>query len=210
MEQRLTPKLEPGRRHLVDLDSSDRRLQRPGLVVDDCGDRAATTLSEEPVALDEEVLERPRLGGRWLPGRLVGRREARVATGAQVVDPLPARHSRHAGEPVRKAVEGAPGADEEGARRIQAQKPDAGNAVDADVRAHVQLGDRREDRPSRRKERPAREHPEGDDREPRALVPDIRFHSGRQPTRERIRVNRPVREEQPAPGLGEEPSNGYH
>jgi len=64
VEQRLAPQPEARRRHLVHVDGRRRGLQRPGLVTDDGGDQPAAALSEEAVALDEEVLERARLGMR--------------------------------------------------------------------------------------------------------------------------------------------------
>lgn len=63
--------------------------------------------------------------------RLVLRGEGGSAPRAQVVGALAVVESRHAREPVRKPIERTPRADEERARGIEAQEPDAGHAADS-------------------------------------------------------------------------------
>src|SRR5581483_3283682 len=103
----------------------------------------------EAVALDEEMLKRPRLGTRDGATRLVFGEEARgrqppvvaLGTEGEPVTVPPAAHPRPR---VRKGEESARRLDEQAARRVEAEEPDPRLAVERDVRPDVQLERRRE------------------------------------------------------------------
>ena len=207
--------MEPktGRSHLVHLDPCRRGLQGPGLVRDDRGDQLTPALREEPVALDEEVLERADLRPPGRAARLVARREGGGSPAAEVVTAVVVPDRRHAGDPVRQSIERATGGSEERARGVEADEPDARHAAHAHVRADVELGNRRQGRPRRSGRRPAPEHAEGDDRDPRSVAEEVGLDAGWQRARESLGLDGPVREEQVAPLLGQKPRwsvNRYH
>lgn len=205
MQERPAAERKPDRGHPVHVDPRARRLERPALVRHDRRDQATVPLGEKPVALDQEVLQGAGFGmGRGARG-LVARCEAGVATGAEVMNALPVAQRRHVRKPVRKAVERPPGRDEERARGVEAQKPHAWHAADADVRADVQLGDRTESELARRRRRPCSEHAKRDDRRPCLPSVEVRLDPGWQTSRERPCINGPVCEEEVAPALGQEP-----
>ena len=57
MEKRLAVELEAAGHHLIQVESRPSGLQGPGLMGDEPSDQAPPPQPEEPVALDEEVLE---------------------------------------------------------------------------------------------------------------------------------------------------------
>ena len=67
MQERLAAKVDAGRRDPLELELRGRPLERPRLVRDLRGDQPAAPLREEAVTLDEEVLERRRLGASDRP-----------------------------------------------------------------------------------------------------------------------------------------------
>src|SRR5512139_3288765 len=96
---------------------------------DDRGDQAAPALREEPVALDEEVLERALLRPLNRAARLVTRRKGGGSPAAEVVATVALLDGGHAGDPVGQPVERAPGRGEEAARGVEADEPHARDAA---------------------------------------------------------------------------------
>jgi hypothetical protein len=201
VEQRLAAEGQARRRHPVQLDPRLGGVQRPRVVLNMCRDEASIPLREEPVALDEKVLERARPGALRGPGGRIGRREADTVAGTEVVNPLAVRRRHHPGEAVAKTVERSPDRDEERARGVEAEEPDGGHAADAHVGPHVQLRDRSQHEPARADLGPRPGHYKGDDCQPGGSVADVRLDGSRQQAANLVRLGRPVREQQVLPAL---------
>ena len=208
MHERLALKGDSGRGHAVQVDLRASRLKRPGLVGDFRRHEAAAPLGEEAVALDEEVLEGPRLRQSRRTRGLVRRREGGSFRRAQVVDGAAVRDGRHARQAVAEPVKGTPDGDEERTVRVEAEKPDSRDVADADVGPHVQLGNRCEDVPAGSRVRSRGDHEKGDDRDPRVSFRDVWLDAGRQQPPHGVAFDGPMSEQELLPSLREEPPRG--
>ena len=155
----------------------------------------------EAVTLDEPFLERPTLRRRGQADGLVARDECPVCVDARVVDARTVPRDDHVGAAIGEPVERAPDADEQRARRVERDEPNAAAGADADIRAEVQLWNRTE--AARRKEAAGLgvSHPECHDADPRTVLANVGLDSGRQERAELIRIDRPVGEEEVVPAL---------
>ena len=100
---------------------------------------------------------------------------------------------------------GAGGLHRDGARSIEAEEPHAGSTVDDHIGAHVELGERRD---AGQPVEPARAHvlhAEGHDRDPGPTLVGVELEPRRQHRAELIGRERPVREQQVAPGHAHDP-----
>ena len=172
---------------------------------DDRAHQPAPALREEPIALDEKVLERAVLRALNRAGRLVAGREGGGSPAAEVMATIAVPDGRHAGDPVRQPIERASGGGEKRARGVEADEPHARHAANSDVRANVELGNRRQSRLGRSGRRTAPEHAERDNCEPGAIVVQVGLDSCRKRAGESLGSDGPVGEEQVAPRLRDEP-----
>jgi len=82
MQDGAATKGKPGGRHPVDVDACAHGLERPALMRNERGDQVPAPQGEEPVTLDQEVLERAWLSMIRRAARLVARCEGGATTRA--------------------------------------------------------------------------------------------------------------------------------
>ena len=194
------------RRDRGQLDLGLRRAEQPAIVVH----LGSGLGGEEAVALGQERLERAGLRVERLVRRPVARREH----AARLADPhalglLPVvygleHHPRVEG---RHVVDPAHAERGEPARRVDAEEPDARQAVRAaDVRANVELQERRDARHRQRAARTQRAHAEELDAEPGAAVVLLDLELVGDTHARSASRHRPVRPEGVLPRLAERPA----
>ncbi len=97
------------------------------------------------------------------------------------------------------------GRDGDCARGVESEKPDAGLAAGAHIRAHIQFRERGEPRNVRRSAKAHARHSKRDDSEPRASLEAIQFQTPRNQRPQRLRRNAPMHEKQVMPFLAHDP-----
>ena len=201
MEERRPRERQLPRSERVELDRRVGRLQQPRGMSNVGADELARAERVEAVALDQPFLERTALGRSGGTDRLVARDERPVCVDARVVDARAVARDDHVGAAVREPVERASDADEQRARRVERDEPDAAPVADAYVGAQVQLWNRAEAARRKQAARAGVGHPERNDADPRTTVANVGLNPHREQRAQVVRIHRPVGEEEVVPAL---------
>ncbi len=169
----------------------------------------------EAIALGQKVFERAGGGRNGRRRRTIARGEAcrRVpflsALGA-VTDPAVLGRAPHVRREVGKVHDRARNSDRERIGGVEAEEEHAGPIPEPDVRADIELGERRQPRQCRNAARRHVRHPERHDSDPCLSIEQIDLERCRNLRPELRDVDRPVREQQVVPGLRHQPRRGGH
>lgn len=172
-------------RHRVARHLGFRVLQRPRSMVNLASNDAASTVNRiEAISLGQKMIERPRLGGKYIARGPIPAMESSVRGTAMralipVFDPGGLFLACHSRTKVRQVKPPASDGHGNPVRRVQAEEPHPRLAACRDISPHIQLRKRGQPRQCRRCPQPHARHSKRHNPQPRSSVVGINLQTRR-------------------------------